>query len=141
MPKSKFDFIGVWQFRDEDYSDGMQINNMLLILNPDSTAVYRRCAVSWHESRSEGGYVKKFYRKSISFPDAVVTKLDENIIEIEQGIWNLFYYDLELKIDKPPYNYQGRVWMVIDKVALKKLDDEVIEKSIYWECPEPEDEE
>jgi len=40
-------FIGVWQFRFEEFKDNsLKIDNILLAINADSTAIYRKCEVN-----------------------------------------------------------------------------------------------
>ncbi len=130
------DYIGVWQLRIEDIRDNStKIDNMLLAINSDGTAVYRKCEVN----ETKSGNSKKRLRYSISFPSAAVTQFTENKITLVQEIgW--FGVDNELTIDKAPYLENENWYVNIEGKKLTKLTGKDIHTKTNWECPEDEEE-
>ncbi len=91
-------YVGAWQFRFENIeSNSIKIDNMLLVINHDGTAIYRQCEVNETKSKN----YKSSSHSSTNFSEAAVTQITENKIIIVQKIgW--FGFDKELNIDKTP---------------------------------------
>jgi len=130
-------YIGVWQLRIEEATDSsLRIDNMLLAVNTDSTAVYRRCEVN--KSKSKNSSSSSSY--SVNFPEAVVTNISQGSITVAQKLgW--FGFDSDLVIDKAPYQ-EGQQWYVdIEGKRLARLSNLEIETMTNWSCPSSDDEE
>ncbi len=130
-------YLGVWQKRYEDIGENsINIDNVLLAINSDGTAVYRKCEVN--ETKTENS--KSRSSSSTSFPSAVVTHIAENkIILVQEVGW--FGFDEELNIDKAPYQENGNWFIDVEGKKLAKLDGREIRSETDWECPDDDDEE
>jgi hypothetical protein len=128
-------YIGVWQLRHEALeANTTKIDNMLLVINSDGTALYRKCQIN--ETRSENS--KRRTRFSTNFPTAAVTQITENTITLVQEIgW--FSFENKLTIDKAPYLEHENWHINIEGKTLAKLTGENIHAQTNWDCPEDED--
>ena len=134
---SQDQYIGVWQFLYESKTkSSLDIKNILLVINADSTAVYRQCIVS--KSVSENSTNSSM--RNISIPNANIVGLVNNEITLaqESDFLNIgtISFNYDLVITKDPYLEDGRWYMGIENTLLKKLDDSETSARPEWECPE-----
>lgn len=129
-------YIGTWQQRIEEKNDtSLKIDNMLLSINADSTAVYRKCKVN--TNKSEG--VSRSSSSSINFPEAVVTQISKSSITVAQKLgW--FGFDVELTINQAPYQENQQWYIEIEGKRLAKLSSADQQTMTNWECPSTKDE-
>jgi len=129
-------YLGVWQYRYENKESNLtEIDNMLLIINHDGTAIYRLCEVN--EKKSEN--YKSASRNSASFPEAVVTQITENKIILVQKVgW--FGFKKKLNIVKTPYQENGNWYIIVEGKKLVKLQGQDIHTETNWDCPSYDEE-
>ena len=129
-------YVGVWQHRSEKISDGLvKIDNMLLAINSDATATYRKCVIDKTKTKN----TSSSSRISVEFPAAVVTTIvDNNITLVQELGW--FSFKNELKIIKAPYKINGIWYTDIEGKKLTKLTNQEINIKTNWECPDDENE-
>lgn len=127
-------YIGVWQYTDPDNTAETKMNNMLLVINPDSSAIYSRCI---KDTKTENGGSSSSYSKSVTLPKAILTALEHDRFVLEQGL-GLFSFDLEFEINKMPY-LEGEEWyLVVDGIKLRKLNENEY-GTTNWKCPDSAD--
>jgi hypothetical protein len=79
MSEDYKDYVSVWQFRFEKLDvNTTHIGSILLAINSNGAAVYRRCEIDKEESN---GY-RKSSRYSTSFSDAAITQITESTITL-----------------------------------------------------------
>lgn len=124
-------YVGVWQYRSEEISESLiKIDNMLLAINSDATAIYLKCEFDKTKTKN----TSSSSRISVDFPAAVVTTIvDQNITLVQEFGW--FGFENELEIIKAPYQEDG-VWHTdIEGKKLTKLTNQEISIETNWECP------
>jgi hypothetical protein len=134
---SQKQYIGVWLFLYESKTNSsVDIKNILLVINADSTAVYKQCIVSKTVDENS----TKSSTRNISIPNANIVGLVNSEITLAQESEFLhmraisFNYDLE--ITKDPYPENGHWYMGIENTLLKKLEDSETGLETEWNCPE-----
>lgn len=136
---SQRQYIGAWQYLHEaETKSTLAIHNVLLEIRPDATALYRKCVVT--RSAAKGNYVSSRYNKTskITYPSAIVTGLTDKAVSLEQELGYL-HLKQELEINKVPYTKQGRRYLEIDGVRLKKLEGREIDQLTRWQCPDDDE--
>ena len=135
--ESQKQYIGVWLFLYESKTNSsVDIKNILLVINADSTAVYKQCIVS--KTVNENSTNSSI--RNVSIPNAKIVELVNSEITLAQESEFLhmgaisFNYDLE--ISEAPYLENGRWYMGIENTLLKKLEDGETELHAEWDCPE-----
>lgn len=140
LTESQARYVGVWQHVYESETEtSLDIDNMLLVIDPDSAATFRQCFISKtftaNSSRSSS--------RRISIPDAYVSEISADEITLEQeadmGFLGSFGLSYDLEIEKDPYADNGRIYMVVEETVLKKLEGDEIGTLTGWVCPEDED--
>ena len=139
--KSLNQYVGVWQILYKlQTKNSLDIRNILLVINADSTAVYRQCIIS--KTVSENSSSSSSVR-NVSILNAMIIGLTNNEITLELETENLFigtiFFDYDLAITKVPYLENGRWYMEIDNTLLEKLDSDEISTKTTWECPKMDD--
>lgn len=133
-------YIGVWQTLYEQRTDSSwDVNNMLLVIYPDSTAAFRQCFIS--QTFNERS--KRSRSKSVSMPDAYITEIADGEITLEQEqevpIFGSVSFDYDLVVSIEPYDENGRTYMEVEETLLTRLNNDEINSQTAWECPELED--
>lgn len=138
---SQKQYIGVWLFLYESKTNSsVDIRNILLVINADSTAVYKQCIVS--KTVNENSITSSI--RNISIPNANIVGLVNSEITLAQESEFLhvgtisFNHDLE--ITKAPYLENGRWYMGIENNLLEKSEDSGTGSQIEWDCPEIDEE-
>jgi len=134
-------YVGVWQILYKlQTTNSLDIRNILLVLNADSTAIYRQCIIS--KTVSENSSSRSSVR-NVSMLNAIVIGLTKTEITLEQETENLFlgtiFFNYDLAITRVPYLENGRWYMEIDNTLLRKLDGDEISTKTTWECPKMDD--
>ena len=139
--ESQKQYIGVWLFLYESKTNSsVDIKNILLVINADSTAVYKQCIVS--KTVNENSTNSSI--RNVSIPNAKIVGLVNSEITLAQESEFLhmgaisFNYDLE--ISEAPYLENGRWYMGIENTLLKKLEDSETGPKTEWDCPEIDEE-
>lgn len=130
------DYVGVWQLRSEEIDDNsVKIDNLLLAINSDATAVYRKCEVDKTKTKNTSSSTSY----STDMPTAVVTELvDKNITLVQEFGW--FSFESVLEINKAPYQKDGVWYTDIEGKKLTKLTRNEINTKTNWQCPSDDDE-
>ena len=136
-------YIGVWEHVQEDISENsIQIKNLLLVINRDSSAEFKQCFYS--KTVSEDSNFKRSSKTAVNFPNATVIDFEADEIELDQvletPIFGDLYFSYPISITKTPYESDGRWHLGIEGVNLKKLNENEIQSRVDWTCPESEDE-
>lgn len=135
--KSQSQYIGVWQFlRTERTNTTLDVRDMLLVIRPDSTMVYRKCFLSESKGAS-GGSSSSSSRVYVSLPNAVLTGLTTDEMTFEQKLW-IFHFHYHLTITKAPYRADGQWYVSLDNTVLRKLQGEDL-ATTNWTCPDTTD--
>ena len=141
VTKSLNQYVGVWQTLYKlQTKNSLDIRNILLVINADSTAVYRQCIIS--KTASENSSSRSSVR-NVSMLNAIIIGLTNNEITLEQETENLFigtfFINYDLPITRVPYLENDRWYMEIDNTLLRKLDGDEISTKTTWECPKMDD--
>ena len=138
---SQKQYIGVWLFLYESKTNAsVDIKNILLVINADSSAVYKQCIVS--KTVKENSTNSSI--RNVSIPNAKIVGLVNSEITLAQESEFLhmgaisFNYDLE--ITKAPYLENGRWYMGIENTLLEKLEGSGTGPQPEWDCPEIDEE-
>ena len=129
-------YVGTWQHLFSQQNDQYQkINNVVLRINPDSSAYYMRCQLVAEGYDASDDSYKCFARVSVTLPSAQVIRLEPNLIELEQNVeW--FHFDYELDISTP-INSNGDWTMTVDKTQPTRVDDDAAVDISNRNCPAP----
>lgn len=133
-------YIGVWQHLYEDRTDSSwDVNNMLLVIYPDSSAAFMQCFIAQTFSERSN----RSRTKSVSMPDAYVTAIEDGEITLEQEqevpIFGSISFDYDLVVSIEPYEEDGRIYMEVEETRLTRLNNDEINSQTAWQCPELED--
>lgn len=132
--KSKSQYVGVWQFlRTERTNTTLDVRNMLLVIRPDSTAVYRKCFVS-ETKGADGDSSSSSSRVYVSLPNAILTELASDRMTLEQKLW-VFHFHYHLTITKAPYRKDGHWYVALDNTVLRKVEGTDAGARTSWTCP------
>lgn len=133
--KSQSQYIGVWQFlRTEQTQTSLDVRDMLLVIRPDGTAVYRKCFLS-ETTGASGDSSSSSSRVYVSLPNAIITGLTSDKITLEQKLW-VFHFHYHLAITKAPYREDGQWYVAVDNTVLRKLEGTDLDTT-GWTCPNP----
>lgn len=134
----KLAYVGTWVYQYREASDtSLEINNMLLTINANATAQYSMCYAK--KSWSENGGSTRRSSKSVSLPNARISKFDENQITLEQGL-GFIDIDYDLVINQAPFQQNGEWYLKIENTRLKKLSEEALTNFALWTCEEASNE-
>jgi hypothetical protein len=128
-------YVGVWQQRYENAGENaLHIDNMLLAINSDGTAVLRACEVDEKKTKNS----KTRSRYAINFPAAAVTEISQNKITlVQEAGW--FGFEEELAVDKAPYRESEKWYIGIKGKRLVKLGQQEIDSETDWDCPDDDE--
>lgn len=135
VPDSKSHYLGVWQYFYESKLKGHTLNATLLVIETDSSVIYKSCAYSKTEIISDNTKSSSQRSKSTVLPSAIITEFSKDKITIQQKIW-ISSIDVDLLITSEPYQKQGRWYMEIDDMLLSKLNNDEINRLTSWVCPD-----
>lgn len=127
-------YIGVWQFRFEDFQKNeIKVNNLLLVLNENGSGQYKKCFL--HVTKSS--HSNKTFRISIDYPEAIVTRIEKGKLSLSQKLgW--FDFDSDLTINNGPYVENEQWYLEIEGTKLSKIAAEDIDSKTHWACPSDE---
>ena len=121
---------------ESETENSFDIKKILLVINADSSAVYRQCIIS--KTVSENTSSKSSVR-NVNLPNSNIVGLSDNeiILEQEAEILSLgsMYFTYDLAITKGPFLENGLWYMEIDNTLLEKLEGNTVSTQIAWECP------
>lgn len=124
-------YIGAWQRLVADESEtSLKVDNMLLIINEDASAIFRRCEIN--KTITENG--SRSSSSSADFSSAMITELTSSSITVGQT-FGWFGFDEELVIDKAPYQDNQHWFLELDGKKLSKLPNSHIQVLTNWVCP------
>jgi len=121
VPTDKPEYIGVWQYKHDEFSNGVKVDNRLFAIYEDSTVSYKRC------SKAQSSHT------TVNAPEGVISKFSDNEIVVAAKV--LFMsFDLDFVIDKVPYLDSGRWYMQMDGVLYTKLKEGEKSDHEHWDC-------
>jgi hypothetical protein len=140
LTESQARYVGVWQHvYESETATSLDIDNMLLVINPDSTAVFRQCSISKTFSSNS----TRSSSRRVTMPDAYVIEISGDEISLEQeadlGFLGSYGISYDVDIERDPYEDNGRIYMVAEETVLQKLEGDEIGTLTGWVCPEDED--
>lgn len=112
-------YFGTWIHHHEMAGEGA---SMLLVLYPDSTAVYRRCG-----HNGKGGHSRTAVDASY------VSKLSDHALQLRVGMSRVGF-NLNFKIQAPPHPTANGWEMTVDGLTLKRMPNDTV-KPADWPCP------
>lgn len=131
--KSQSQYVGAWQFLHyASTKNTLDIKDVLLVIRPDSTAVYRKCVLS--ESKGASGDASSSSRVYVSLPNAILTELASDRMTLEQKLW-VFHFHYHLTITKAPYRKDGHWYVALDNTVLRKVEGTDAGARTGWTCP------
>lgn len=131
-------YVGHWQYLFEEKSDQHhKVKNVMLRINPDSSAYYMKCVFMAEGYESDTGSYSRTARSSVSLPSARVIGMAPGEIELEQSVeW--FHFDYSLEVSEP--SRRGDSWvMAVDGVELAKVDAAQAVDIANWYCPDSDE--
>lgn len=113
-------YLGTWVHHHETAAEGA---SMLLVVYPDSTAVYRRCGHGGNVSRSRTAVDASY-----------VSQLTAHKLQLRVGISRIGF-NMNFKIQAPPHETADGWEMTVDGLTLHRMPDGSLGPA-DWPCPD-----
>ncbi len=122
------DLLGVWEYQFDEFGNGVNTDQFLLVFHQDSTVDYKRC------KNSIGGYS---YTK---LPGLDILEVDPKRILLGS---TLFFIPIRKQLDfkKFPYTENGDTFMVVNETRLRRLKPGEISNHQSWKCADDDKDE
>lgn len=119
-------YVGHWEAKNKINSDVNSFDNRVLIIQKDGRAEYIHC------SGKTGAITTQSTGEILS--GLVVSELGNGVLSLSKPA-TPYYAEKKFKMDRNPFQENGRWYLELDGIKLRKLVEGETSDYTIWQCP------
>ncbi|MEO6172367.1 MAG: hypothetical protein ABIP02_04555 [Arenimonas sp.] len=119
-------YVGHWEAKNKINGDANSFDNMALIIDKDGRAESKHCSGRTGSAQTQNA--------GEILTGLVVSELGNGVLSLSKPA-TPYYAEKKFRMDRNPFQENGRWYLELDGIKLRKLEESESSDYATWQCP------